>query len=181
MFNKCSVEDENVDLFPLCKLNTCDVTFANCKAKVLKLLLKITFSLKKYMKVQTNPLSINVIWYDMAWHTFWYCVNAMPIAYWCLWVNSSLSLHSCVTWHLPIIHKVKWSLTLQNLYCIWWYMNIEQTCTAHYAVFCNKVKKVHQCNTLYTRASQRNEFWFSLKTILYNWWWILESSNVCIM
>ena len=42
MFNKCSEEDENVDLFPLCKLNTCDVTFANCKPKVLKLLQKNT-------------------------------------------------------------------------------------------------------------------------------------------
>ena len=67
MFDKCPEEDENVDLFPLCKLNTCDVTFANCKAKVLKLLLKITFSLKKYMKVQTNPLSINVILYGLAY------------------------------------------------------------------------------------------------------------------
>ena len=98
----------------------------------------------------------NIIWPGLRFA--WYCVNSMPIAYWCLWVNSSLSLHSCVTWHLPIIHKVKWSLTLQNLYCIWWYMNIEQTCTAHYAVFCNKVKKVHQCNTLVPAREMRSDF-----------------------
>ena len=99
-------------------------------------------------------------------------------AYWCSWMNSSLSLHSCVTWHLPIIHKVKWSLTLQNLYCIWWYMNIEQTCTAHCAVFCNKVKKVHQCNTLVPAREMSSDFHWKKHQIIDCG--ILELSNVCV-
>ena len=37
-------------------------------------------------------------------------------------------------------------------------MNIEQTCTAHYAVFCNKVKKVHQCNTLVPAREMSSDF-----------------------